>query len=197
MPEQEESSFKVTDRRKYNPDGSPRDTGESQTVSVPAKPEPTRQASASATDNVVSIPNETAPADTTPKQTEAEPVSQPAVESQTTQANVASDAEKAAASQAERDYNSARGPASPGLPEASFLGLVNMLAVEAAMHLGLLRTAGEEPPPVDLESGRHLIDMLGMLQTKTRGNLTEEEDELLENVLADLRMQFVAISRKR
>ena len=71
------------------------------------------------------------------------------------------------------------------------------LAVEAAMHLGLLRTAGEEPPPVDLESGRHLIDMLGMLQTKTRGNLTTEEDELLENVLADLRMQFVAISRKR
>jgi hypothetical protein len=197
MPEQEESSFKVTDRRKYNPDGSPRDTGEAQTVSVPAKPEPTRQASASATDNVVSFPNETATADTTLEQTEAEPVSQPAVESQTTQANVTSDAEKAAASQAERDYNSARGPASPGLPEASFLGLVNMLAVEAAMHLGLLRTAGEEPPPVDLESGRHLIDMLGMLQTKTRGNLTTEEDELLENVLADLRMQFVAISRKR
>jgi uncharacterized protein DUF1844 len=198
MPEQEESSFKVTDRRKYNPDGSPRDTGESQTVSVPAKPEPTRQASVSATDNVVSFPNETAPTDTTLEQTVAEPVSQPAVdESQTTQANVTSDAEKAAASQAERDYNSARGPASPGLPEASFLGLVNMLAVEAAMHLGLLRTAGEEPPPVDLESGRHLIDMLGMLQTKTRGNLTTEEDELLENVLADLRMQFVAISRKR
>jgi hypothetical protein len=72
-----------------------------------------------------------------------------------------------------------------------------MLAVEAAMHLGLLRNPGEEPPPVDLESGRHLIDMLGMLQTKTRGNLTAEEENLLENVLADLRMQFVAISKRR
>jgi hypothetical protein len=198
MPEQEESGFKVTDRRKYNPDGSPRDTSESQPASVAAKTEPPKQPGASATNNVVSFPTDTAPADTAPMQTQAEPVSQPAVdESQSAQANVASTAEKAAASQAERDYNSARGPAPPGLPEASFLGLVNMLAVEAAMHLGLLRTAGEEPPPVDLESGRHLIDMLGMLQTKTSGNLTKEEDELLENVLADLRMQFVAISRRR
>ena len=39
--------------------------------------------------------------------------------------------------------------------------------------------------------------MLGMLQSKTRGNLTGEEDNLLENILADLRMQFVAISKRR
>ncbi|HYV05968.1 MAG TPA: DUF1844 domain-containing protein, partial [Blastocatellia bacterium] len=68
---------------------------------------------------------------------------------------------------------------------------------EAAMHLGMIHPQGQEPLPVDLESARHLIDMLGMLQTKTRGNLTAEEDSLLENILADLRMQFVAVSKGR
>jgi hypothetical protein len=82
------------------------------------------------------------------------------------------------------------------LPEASFAGLVNMLAVEAAMHLGLIENpAGERA--TDLEAARHLIDMLGILQEKTRGNLTRNEDMLLENILADLRMQFVAASRRR
>ena len=65
------------------------------------------------------------------------------------------------------------------------------------MHLGLIETPGEEPPPPDLEAARHLIDTLGMLQAKTRGNLTADEDRLLDNILADLRMQFVAISRGR
>lgn len=105
--------------------------------------------------------------------------------------------EAAAINRAEQAYNQARGPDSTRLPEASFLSLVNMLGVEAAMHLGLIQTPGEEPLPVDTEAARHLIDMLGVLQTKTRGNLTPEEDDLFENMLADLRMQFVAVSRRR
>ncbi|PYT04377.1 MAG: hypothetical protein DMF60_15515, partial [Acidobacteria bacterium] len=99
--------------------------------------------------------------------------------------------------QVEQAYNNARGPQSARLPEASFLSLANMLAVEAAMHLGLIQAPGEEAPPVDLEAARHLIDMLGMLEIKTRGNLTKEEEDLLERILGDLRMQFVAISKRR
>ncbi|HKA18558.1 MAG TPA: DUF1844 domain-containing protein [Blastocatellia bacterium] len=201
MAEQEDTGFKITDRRKYNPDGSLRDSTGTQAAPAAAdfaKPEAAPATGGSAPNNVVTFPTEAAP-----KQDEfAPPQPEPAprlVEnaSESDAARAASAAENAAARQAESDYNRTRGPAAPGLPEASFLGLVNMLAVEAAMHLGLLRTAGEEAPQLDLESGRHLIDMLGMLQTKTRGNLTKEEDELLENVLADLRMQFVAISRRR
>jgi hypothetical protein len=192
MPEQEDSGFKVTDRRKYNADGSPRDTSESQTASVAREPEAPKPDGLPASNNVVSFPTDTAP-----RQAEPEPVTPQVEENKNNDATTEASAAKGGCEQAERDYDRARGPGSPGLPEASFLGLVNMLAVEAAMHLGLLRSADEEPPPVDLESGRHLIDMLGMLQTKTRGNLTKEEDELLENVLADLRMQFVAISRRR
>lgn len=218
MVEQEDTGFKVTDRRKYNPDGSLRESTESQAAPASAEPQtaPDKPDAASTTggsgpNDVVTFPTDATPkqpqpaqsqTQPAPKQTEpaliqTEPAPQAVESTSEADAAAASAADKAAAKQAENDYNRTRGPAAPGLPEASFLGLVNMLAVEAAMHLGLLRTAGEEPPQTDLESGRHLIDMLGMLQTKTRGNLTTEEDELLENVLADLRMQFVAVSRRR
>ena len=213
MAEQEDTGFKITDRRKYNPDGSLRDSAESQTAPAAAEAQPGPAAAEPQTgpstrepapNNIVSFPSEAAkqpgPAakhsETAPSQAGTASVHVENVR-EANASGGASAAEKAAAKQAESDYNRTRGPAAPGLPEASLLGLVNMLAVEAAMHLGLLRTSGEEPPQIDLESGRHLIDLLGMLQTKTRGNLTHEEDELLENVLADLRMQFVAISRRR
>lgn len=191
MSEQQETGYKVTDRRKYNPDGSPRAGVESeeapataaeqpQTPPEPAEPPPA--------DNVVSFPGETKRAAESARDAELAPAETkpgpPPRESTT-------------AGRAEQAYNKASGPRSARLPEPSFLSLANMLAVEAAMHLGLIQSQGEEPPPIDLESGRHLIDMLGMLQTKTRGNLTPEEDNLLENILADLRMQFVAISNTR
>ena len=203
MPEQEESGFKVTDRRKYNPDGSPREAGE---LAVSQERESSETSNREAQNNVVSFPGEE-----TKKQTagasRVEPIPEPRTEPTETSAETVAagpkaiereqTAEQAAAGHVENAYNQARGPQSSRLPEASFLSLANMLAVEAAMHLGLIQSPGEEPPPPDFEAARHLIDMLGILQTKTRGNLTSEEDNLLENMLADLRMQFVAISKRR
>jgi hypothetical protein len=72
-----------------------------------------------------------------------------------------------------------------------------MLGVEAAMHLGLIEAGPGEDRTVDLDAARHVIDLLGILQEKTRGNLTPEENTLLDNMLADLRMQFVAASGRR
>lgn len=189
MAEREDSGFKITDRRKYNPDGSPREGAEAESSTVVAEaPAPIRESTAN---NVVLFPGEAA-------KKEPEPFPKAgAVASEIRATGPAPTAAQAAAGQAEQDYNQARGPQSSRLPEASFLSLANMLAVEAAMHLGLIQSPGEDAPQVDLESARHLIDMLGMLQTKTGGNLTSEEDNLLENILADLRMQFVAISKRR
>ncbi len=190
MAEREDTGFKVTDRRKYNPDGSPRESAESETEPV-VEAEAQAPIRESAANNVVSFPGEAA-------KKQPEPLPQAgAVASEHRAAATAPTAAQAAAGQAEQAYNQARGPQSSRLPEASFLSLANMLAVEAAMHLGLIQSPGEEAPPPDLEAARHLIDMLGMLQTKTRDNLTGEEDNLLENILADLRMQFVAISKGR
>jgi hypothetical protein len=189
MVERDETAFKVTDRRKYNPDGSPREGAESETPPVVPEIKPEAPAAEPAVNNVVSFPAEGAK-----KRPEPLPRTDDVGSADT--AKPLTDAQ-IAAGKAERDYNQTRSPQSSRLPEASFLSLANMLAVEAAMHLGLIQTPGEEAPPPDLDAARHLIDMLGMLQDKTRGNLTGEEENLLENILADLRMQFVAISKRR
>lgn len=191
MAEREDTGFKVTDRRKYNPDGSPREGAESEPELGVVEAEPQAPIRESPANNVVSFPGEA-----TKKQPEPSPQAESAASEARTTAP-ASPAGQAAVGQVEQAYNQASGPRSSRLPEASFLNLANMLAVEAAMHLGLIQSPGEEAPPVDSESARHLIDMLGMLQTKTHGNLTADEDNLLENILADLRMQFVANSKRR
>jgi hypothetical protein len=72
-----------------------------------------------------------------------------------------------------------------------------MLGVEAAMYLGLIESPGEHQIPVDLEAAKRMIELLAVLQEKTAGNLAQQEAAMLEAVLSDLRMQFVAMSRKR
>lgn len=193
MNEREGSGYKVTDRRKYNPDGSPREGAESEAEPVVAEAEAQAPPRESPPNNVVSFPGETIPKQPEPSPEDA------AAPSQAAPAEPASRGSQPEIGKVEQAYNQASsGTRSSGLPEASFLSLANMLAVEAAMHLGLIQSPGEEaPPPPDLESARHLIDLLGMLQNKTRGNLTADEDRLMENILADLRMQFVAISKRR
>jgi hypothetical protein len=199
MAEQEGTGFKVTDRRKYNPDGTPRESTESEPESRVSDDEvhTLGQSEEPAASNILSFPGETKrqaepPPEVDERQAEPQDATPPAAGAEAHAA-----AQAAAASQAEQAYSQARGPANPQLAEASFLGLANMLGVEAAMHLGVIRPPGDEPPPVDLESARHLIDMLGILQSKTSGNLTPEEDRFLDGVLADLRMSFVEISRGR
>ena len=47
---------------------------------------------------------------------------------------------------------------------------------------------------VDLQTAKHWIDVLGMLEEKTQGNLDEQEAQMIENLLADLRMQYVSFT---
>ena len=83
------------------------------------------------------------------------------------------------------------------LPQAELPGLVSMLATQAFFALGLIRTQEEqdqEKEP-DLEMAKFNIDLLGMLEEKTKGNLTEQEDKLLKETLSQLRMAFVQLSK--
>jgi len=78
------------------------------------------------------------------------------------------------------------------LPPASFTFLTLSLRTQAEMQLGLLHFGPEEEKPrPDLDLARHTIDLLGVLREKTRGNLTLEEQRLLENSLTELRFRFV------
>ena len=70
--------------------------------------------------------------------------------------------------------------------------------MQTQIQLGLIKfgsekDAEEEPEP-NLPLARHSIDMLAMLQEKTRGNLTVEEQRLIENGLTELRFRYVQIA---
>ncbi|HEX5432127.1 MAG TPA: DUF1844 domain-containing protein [Bryobacteraceae bacterium] len=81
------------------------------------------------------------------------------------------------------------------LPPPTFEFLVFSLKTQAEMQLGLFsfgspEEKAEEP---DLNAARHAIDMLAMLSEKTRGNLSIEEQRLIENSLTELRFRFVQV----
>jgi hypothetical protein len=78
------------------------------------------------------------------------------------------------------------------LPPATFEFLTISLKTQAEIHLGLLHFGDEnDRPEPDLRVARHTIDMLAMLEEKTRGNLSIDEQRLIENSLTELRFRYV------
>ena len=77
----------------------------------------------------------------------------------------------------------------PELPPADFDFLVYSLRLQTEMSLGLLPFNNQKKP--DLEAAGHNIDLLAMLQAKTRGNLTDDEQRSLDHSLMELRFRFV------
>jgi hypothetical protein len=92
-----------------------------------------------------------------------------------------------------RDLESAEEMRMP-LPPASFEFLVFSLRAQVEMQLGLMHFGEGEKPKPELEMARHTIDMLGVLQQKTRGNLSIEEQRMLDNSITELRFRFVQVS---
>jgi hypothetical protein len=77
-------------------------------------------------------------------------------------------------------------------PQLTFAAFVISLASSAAIHFGDLPdpvTGGTSEP--NLDGAAQMIEILGLLEEKTRGNLTEDERQLLEQVLYELRLRFV------
>lgn len=81
------------------------------------------------------------------------------------------------------------------LPPMDFSALVLSLAETALFHLGLLRIPGSEEVKKDLQAARQTIDLIAMLQDKTRGNLTDSEQKVITETLYQLRMTFVEASK--
>jgi len=83
-------------------------------------------------------------------------------------------------------------------PEGTgFEALVSYLSTTAMFQLGLLPGPGGERIPPDFVNAQRSIDLLEVLQKKTRGNLTPDEGRLLEDVLYELRMSFVETEKRR
>ncbi len=161
--QEDQPNFKVTDRRLFNADGSPRD------LPPEEKPEPKLE-------------------------TVQEPVAAaaaPAPAAATVEPEVPPSAAAEAAPEddeefSEEDLAEARDP-------ASFVSFVMSIASNAASALGMMEHPVTHQREVDIELGKHWIDVLGMLQKKTEGNLTPQEKRMLEGLLADLRMQYVSL----
>ena len=155
--QEEQPNFKVTDRRPFNPDGSPRELS------------PEEETSAAAA----------APA-------AAEPQAEPAPEVPPAAAAATETAPEAEDEFTEADLADARDP-------TSFVSFMMSIASNAASALGMMEHPVTHQREVDVELGKHWIDVLGMLQKKTAGNLTPQEKRMLEGLLADLRMQYVSL----
>jgi hypothetical protein len=79
-----------------------------------------------------------------------------------------------------------------GLPPASFEFLILSLRAQTEMQLGLFHFGDDkEKPQPDFDLARHSIDMMNVLLEKTRGNLTLDEQRLLENSLTELRFRYI------
>lgn len=77
-------------------------------------------------------------------------------------------------------------------PNINFASFVLSLAATAAVHFGDRLEPGEtEPGPVDLLSAGQMIDILALLEEKTKGNLTPDEQQLLDTILYELRLRFI------
>jgi Domain of unknown function (DUF1844) len=158
--QEDQPTFKVTDRRLFNPDGSPRD------LPPEEKPEP----------KVVVAEQAAAPAPAREEQPAPEP------EIPVSASETAPEEEFS-----EEDLAGARDP-------ASFVSFVMSIASNAASALGMIEHPVTHQREVDVELGKHWIDILGMLEKKTAGNLTTQEKRMLEGLLADLRMQYVSLA---
>jgi len=161
--------IKVVDRRPFNPDGTPRELS----------PEEKEAAEAS---NFSKIE----PAQSQPTIT---PSTAPPPE---TSARRESSARPSASAAPESE--SARTGRDPLDDPTSFLSLIMSLASNAAASLGMMPHPVTGETGVDLKTAKHWIDVLGMLETKTRGNLDSQEAQVLEGLLSDLRMQYVSFS---
>jgi hypothetical protein len=189
----EQTSYKVTDRRLFNPDGSPREVPDDE------KPEPKPEVKASAEPAAESSLPETASAAAS---SPAEPV--------TAAAAATSPAAAAAPQQTDQQPSEVARPTGaeagaadaedadaelPGADDpASFASFLMSIASNAASSLGMMEHPVTGKREVDLELGKHWIDVLGMLQQKTRGNLLPQEQQIMEGLLSDLRMQYVSLT---
>ncbi len=77
------------------------------------------------------------------------------------------------------------------LPEISFINLVFSLSTSVFIQLGEIQDPVTQQLDKNLPLAKQTIDLIGMLQEKTKGNLTSDEEKLLENILYDLRMRYV------
>lgn len=119
------------------------------------------------------------------KKTAGSPASAPEATGHARAASAGSAAPAARARRARRDE----------LPEASFTTLVHALASQALVYLGGVALASGEAV-IDLDTAKHQIDLLAVLEEKTKGNLTSEEQKALDVALYEARTRYAGVASR-
>lgn len=88
-------------------------------------------------------------------------------------------------------------PAGEALPEINFSTFIISLSTQALMHLGEIPNPLSGQVERDIAVAKQMIDIIGMLREKSRGNLDQGEEKLMENILFDLRMRYVDVVKKK
>jgi hypothetical protein len=85
---------------------------------------------------------------------------------------------------------------STSLPPASLSVLVQLLASQAMLAMGKMQVPGQPELKVDLDAAKHFVDLLGVLEEKTKGNVTPDEAAMIGAVAHELRMIYVGERKK-
>ncbi|WP_428268569.1 DUF1844 domain-containing protein [Haliangium sp.] len=94
-------------------------------------------------------------------------------------------------SEAGAEVESTQEEARSALPPMDFSTFVLSLGSSAMVNLGELPPLDGDEPICDLAAAKQIIDILGILEEKTRGNLDDSEEKLIQSLLYDLRVQYV------
>jgi hypothetical protein len=170
---EEKPTFKITDRRLFNADGTPRPGAVREEPAEPAPTDSTANARA-AEDDARAASSSTS----THAQTRA--ASQPDARGERETASEPGGAEEQAGAEAD---------------PTPFANLVMFIASPAAAAMGMSEHPSMPPGDLDLPLARHCIELLATVREKTRGNVGEQEQQILESILAELRMQYVSLTR--
>jgi hypothetical protein len=187
----ESPKFEVIDRRKYKAD-------EEHETPQPPAPEPeaaTQPVNSSSGPHLVTAEPE--PETVTGQADEAEALEELAGEMPPPPTVEESSEQKSAydaSAQRLEDLLRAQNPGMGAPQQIAFEHLVQQFYFSAMMQMGLAAQEGQRPR-VDILGARQTIDLLGVLADKTRGNLTDAEDRLLQSVLFEARMAFNEITR--
>jgi hypothetical protein len=94
----------------------------------------------------------------------------------------------------EKEKGKEKGNGVPPLPEVNFSSFLLSLSSSSLLHLGEIADPQSGEKKKDLALAKQSIDIISLLKDKTKGNLSQEEENLLDHLLYDLRMRFVKAS---
>lgn len=176
--------FEVIDRRKYKADEEARETPP-ETPAPPPAPRTEPASAPAAGPRLVTPPPQEPEADEFAGEPSLPP---PPTEEESRQQKTAYDA----SSERLEDLIRAQNPGAGPLPPVTFEHLVQQLFLSAMIQMGGTQAEGQRR--VDIVGARQTIDLLGILADKTKGNLSQDEDRILQTALFEARMAFLELS---